>query len=610
MTSPKRLGSSYALDESIGSGGMGRVWKGHGPDGQPLAFKLLRDEFAEDHEMVQRFLRERSILTTIRHRNVVAVRDLVAEGSTLAIVMDLVEGSDLRKFVMGAGTLTPAFAAELVSGIASGLAAVHAAGIIHRDIKPANVLIDTTGERPVPKITDFGIAKLVEGVGPATRTSLMLGTPLYMAPEVIDNEDVTSAADIYGLGIVLYELCCGVVPFVGNSPWAIMKAHQTEDPGRPELIPDPVWDLIRQCTAKAPRHRPSARELHDRLEGLLPQLAGIPAAPRLGVPPPPTPSEYAMAGPTVVRSQTPVISPSMTAPAPLRSSPGADRSAGPRRGRLAGGLVVACVAALAMAGSAYALMSSDGGKNPTSGSGQQSAAAPESSDVEPANAEPTSTSDAPAEDVTETESPEPTVMPQLVGEPLSDIDAALPPGTEVETVEVINNDTVDGTVLKQVPAKGESVTDTVTVDVARQPVTHYLDILESVTYDSFVDGTNDVNGQKYPHALTASVEDAETAEYNLGRDYRRFEASVGLSDSVEDSSSTVNFEVYCDGRKLFDETLGFGKAVQVDVDVTDCLRLELKNQHVSGEDWQTPAVWGDARLLGVPSEVPEPTEEP
>lgn len=603
MNSPRRLGSSYVLDESIGSGGMGRVWKGHGPGGRPLAFKLLRDEFAEDHDMVQRFLSERSILTTIRHDNVVAVRDLVAEGSTLAIVMDLVEGSDLRKLLLDAGTLTPAYAVELVSGIASGLAAVHSAGIIHRDIKPANILIDTDGERPVPKITDFGIAKLVNGVGPDTRTSLMLGTPLYMAPEVIDNEDVTSAADIYGLAIVLYELCCGIVPFVGNSAWAIMKAQQTEDPGRPEFIPDPVWALIRHCTAKAPRQRPSAQELHDRLEEMQDQLAGIPAAPRLRVPPPTSPSDYALAGPTAVRSQTPLISPSMTAPTPPASPTEAPHVSRSGRRRLLGGVTVACVAALAMAGGAYAVM---GGGDDNAVSGEQPAAPAGTSGATPAKAEPSSTSDT----LTETEPPEPVVMPHLVGDPLSDIDAALPSGTEIVTVEVINEDRVDGTVLKQAPAKGEPVADNVTVDVARQPVTHYLDILESVAYDSFVGGTKDVNGQKYPHALTAAVEDAESAEYNLGRDYRRFEGTIGLSDSVEDSSSTINFEVYCDGRKLFDKTLGLGKAVEVDVDVTGCLRLELKNQLVSGEDWETPAVWGDARLLGVPSEVPKPTEEP
>lgn len=607
MNQPRRLGSSYVLGESIGSGGMGRVWKGQGPDGQPLAFKLLRDEFAEDQEMVQRFLRERSILTKIRHDNVVAVRDLVVEGSTLAIVMDLVEGPDLRKVLTDAGTLTPGFAVEMVSGIASGLAIVHAAGITHRDIKPANVLVDTDGARPVPKITDFGIAKLAEGVGPATRTSLMLGTPLYMAPEVIDNDEVTSAADIYGLGIVLYELCCGTVPFVANSPWAIMKAHQTMDPGRPELIPDPVWDLIRQCTAKAPQHRPSARELKDRLEGMRPQLTGIPAAPRLRVPPASTPSDYALAGPTVVRSQTPFISPAMTAPAPGESSTGATRNTRPRRGKLVAGLAVAGVAALALAGGVYAVMGG-GEEGVDTASKQQHAAAP-SSDAAPVSAEPTSTSDAPTEDLTATEPSEPVVMPKLVGEPLSDVDAALPSGTELVTVEVIDEDAVDGTVLKQSPTEGEPIGDTVTVDVARQPVTQYLDTLDPVT-DGFAQGTNDVNGQKYPHALTSDVYDSASTEFNLGRDYRRFQTTAGLSDSAEDSSSTINFEVYCDGRKLFDKTLGLGTAVDIGVDVTDCLRLELKNQVVSGEAFGAPAVWGDARLLGIPSEVPKPTETP
>lgn len=202
-------------------------------------------------------------------------------------------------------------------------------------------------------------------------------------------------------------------------------------------------------------------------------------------------------------------------------------------------------------------------------------------------------------------------MPDFVGGPLSKVETTLPDGTTVESVDVLDEEKTDGTVISQIPAAGDPIGDEVTVKVARQPVTVYLDSMEPVEslYGDFE--SNDVNGTTLTHALTMNVEDGYPAsvEYNLGRNFRRLQGTIGLSDTAEDASATVNFEVYADGRKIYDKTVGLGESVEIDLDVTDCLRLRLSNQYVAGsEDWSdAPAVWGGIRLLGVPGEVPLPT---
>ena len=244
MTNERSLGSSYILEDVIGRGAMGQVWRGRDRDGHRLAFKLLRSELTEDPKVVQRFVQERSILTSITHPNVVSMRDLVVEGDTLAIVMDLVEGGDLRAMLSGPRTLPPARVAELGAGIAAGLAAVHAAGVIHRDVKPENVLVDAASNPGRPRLTDFGIAKYVQAEGTGGRGTMLVGTPQYVAPELIDGKEPTPATDLYALGIMLYELVCGVTPFAGGSTLTVLRNHAERLPGRPAGVPDSLWDLI------------------------------------------------------------------------------------------------------------------------------------------------------------------------------------------------------------------------------------------------------------------------------------------------------------------------------------------------------------------------------
>ncbi|MGQ0846530.1 MAG: serine/threonine-protein kinase [Sporichthyaceae bacterium] len=283
------LGSQYTIGEPIGRGGMGEVYRATDRSGRAYAAKLLRPDLADNPQVVAGFLQERSVLLGVRHPNVVGIVDLVAEGGTFGIVMDLVPGPDLRRTLGSAGSLPPAEVARLGAGVASGLAAVHAAGVVHRDVKPENVLLEQGALGVSPRVTDFGISRLFGPDAPA-QTQVLMGTPPYLAPEVAHGEAASPACDLYALAVVLYELCCGVVPFAGDTA-TVLHAHTVLDPGRPQGVPDPLWDLIGWMLAKDPAERPeSAAQVAASLSALAGLLPGVPAAPPLAHAPPGLPS--------------------------------------------------------------------------------------------------------------------------------------------------------------------------------------------------------------------------------------------------------------------------------------------------------------------------------
>jgi serine/threonine-protein kinase len=254
------------------------VWLGEGPEG-PVAIKLLREDLASDQELVGRFVQERTALLSLDHPRVVGVRDLVVDGNDLALVMDLVRGTDPRTRLDRERRLAPEAAVAIVADIADGLAAAHAAGIVHRDVKPENVLLDMQGplgpggSHPA-LLTDFGVAKLIDSPR-RTRATKIIGTPDYLAPELIEGLPPRAAVDIYALATVLYELLAGFTPFGGGHPGAILRRHVTETVVPLPGIPDELWQLLVQCLAKAPASRLRASELAARLREQLPQLAGI-----------------------------------------------------------------------------------------------------------------------------------------------------------------------------------------------------------------------------------------------------------------------------------------------------------------------------------------------
>ncbi|WP_435213880.1 serine/threonine-protein kinase [Streptomyces sp. bgisy034] len=275
----RKIGSRYTANQILGRGSAGTVWLGEGPEG-PVAIKLLREDLASDQELVGRFVQERTALLGLEHPNVVSVRDLVVDGNDLALVMDLVRGTDLRTRLDRDRRLAPEAAVAIVADIADGLAAAHAAGVVHRDVKPENVLLDMQGplgpggSHPA-LLTDFGVAKLIDSPR-RTRATKIIGTPDYLAPEIVEGLPPRAAVDIYALATVLYELLAGFTPFGGGHPGAVLRRHVTETVAPLPGIPDELWQLIVQCLAKAPASRLRASELGTRLRELLPLVAGMP----------------------------------------------------------------------------------------------------------------------------------------------------------------------------------------------------------------------------------------------------------------------------------------------------------------------------------------------
>ncbi|MDQ0787309.1 serine/threonine-protein kinase [Streptomyces sp. B3I8] len=274
----RKIGSRYTAHQVLGRGSAGTVWLGEGPDG-PVAVKMLREDLASDQELVGRFVQERTALLGLDHPHIVSVHDLVVDGNDLALVMDLVRGTDLRTRLDREHRLAPEAAVAIVADVADALAAAHAAGVVHRDVKPENILLDMQGPlgpggaHPA-LLTDFGVAKLID-TPRRTRATKIIGTPDYLAPEIVEGLPPRAAVDIYALATVLYELLAGFTPFGGGHPGAVLRRHVTETVAPLPGIPDELWQLLVQCLAKAPASRLRASELAARLREQLPSLAGM-----------------------------------------------------------------------------------------------------------------------------------------------------------------------------------------------------------------------------------------------------------------------------------------------------------------------------------------------
>jgi len=252
----KTLGS-YHIDARVSTGGMGAVYLAtHTDTGRIAAVKVLRPALAADRTFLQRFRREVHALQKIDHPNVVRIYDVGSEDGLQYYAMEYLERSldDLvRK-----GPMETRDALRTVAQAAHGLEAVHKAGIFHRDVKPSNILLDPNGRA---KVSDFGIAK----VGDATRmtqTGTIVGTPTYMAPEQVESADVNARADIYSLGVVLYEAVVGKPPFDGNTALDILRKHRFSLPDPPKSfnprLPGSLSHLIMGMLAKSPSKRPAS----------------------------------------------------------------------------------------------------------------------------------------------------------------------------------------------------------------------------------------------------------------------------------------------------------------------------------------------------------------
>jgi serine/threonine protein kinase len=229
----------YEVIEELGKGGMGRVYKAYDKKiKEVVALKLIRPEISADENTIERFNNELRLARKISHKHVCRMYDVGQEGPSHFITMEYVPGEDLKRFIRRSGQLTVGKAVSITRQICEGLAEAHDLGIIHRDLKPQNIMIDENGNT---RIMDFGIARFLEGEGMTTQ-GVMIGTPDYMSPEQTELEGVDQRSDIYALGIILFEMVTGKVPFEGKTPLSVAMKHKNQDP------PDPA-DLNTQVTA-------------------------------------------------------------------------------------------------------------------------------------------------------------------------------------------------------------------------------------------------------------------------------------------------------------------------------------------------------------------------
>jgi serine/threonine protein kinase/tetratricopeptide (TPR) repeat protein len=241
----------YRVVEELGRGGMGRVYKVQDAElNEKIALKLLRPELAADAETVERFRNELKSARAVVHKNVCRMFDFGrAEGAPF-ITMEYVAGEDLKRLVRKIGQLPAGRAVSIAHQIADGLAEAHARGIVHRDLKPQNIMVDEGGS---VRIMDFGIARSLDRKG-LTGAGVMIGTPEYMSPEQVEGKAVDARSDIYALGVILYEMTTGRVPFEGDTPFTVGVKHKSEIPKDPReyaaAMPDDLAVLILRCLEK------------------------------------------------------------------------------------------------------------------------------------------------------------------------------------------------------------------------------------------------------------------------------------------------------------------------------------------------------------------------
>ncbi len=348
----KALDSKYQVLRWIGGGGMAQVYLArHRMTGGMFAVKVLSEYLAQDEAIVERFIQEaRTAAALSGHPNIVPIFDVGEQDDLHYLIMQYVDGEDLKTYLSRKGKLTPAEAARIVEQIADALSFAHARRVIHRDLKPSNIRMDRSGRAMV---LDFGIAKAGEAPTLLTATGQRVGTPQYMAPERFMGTECDQRSDLYSLGVVFYELVAGVRPFDADTISAIEVAHMSKAPLPPRThcpdLPEMYDRMIRKLLEKEPANRyPNAQALLADL-----QAAAAPAAPAVQT-----------AGvPGSVQQTAPMLA---DIPAPA-----------PRRPRLAW-IALALFAIVALAGGAaiYFLRPSGSGSHPTATRSQPGAFPP------------------------------------------------------------------------------------------------------------------------------------------------------------------------------------------------------------------------------------------
>ncbi|NIM91614.1 MAG: protein kinase [Candidatus Aminicenantes bacterium] len=280
LTRGTTFAGRYEIIEELGKGGMGKVYRVEDKKiKEEVALKLIKPDIASDKKTIERFSNELKMSRKIAHRNVCKMYDLGEEKGTHYITMEYVPGEDLKSFIRRAGTLSAGKTIFIAKQVCEGLSEAHRLGVVHRDLKPQNIMIDKEGNA---RIMDFGIARSIAGKG-ITGAGVMIGTPEYMSPEQAEVKEVDQRSDIYSLGVILYEMVTGRVPFEGETPLGIAMKHKSEVPKDPKELntqmPEDLSRVILRCMEKDKEKRyQNAGEVRSELENI---EKGIPTTERV-----------------------------------------------------------------------------------------------------------------------------------------------------------------------------------------------------------------------------------------------------------------------------------------------------------------------------------------
>jgi serine/threonine protein kinase len=280
LTTGSIFAARYQVIEELGRGGMGKVYKVLDQEvNARVALKLIKPEISTDIETIERFRNELKTARDIAHKNVCRMYDLGKEAGSYFITMEYVPGEDLKSMIRMSGQLSVGTAVSIAKQVCDGLAEAHRLGVVHRDLKPSNIMIDKDG---TVRIMDFGIARSLRVKG-ITGAGVIIGTPEYMSPEQVEGKEVDQRSDIYSLGIILYEMLAGRVPFEGDTPLSVAVKHKSEMPKPPQehnaQISEDLSRIVLRCLEKDKEKRyRSAGELRADLERI---EQGIPTTQRI-----------------------------------------------------------------------------------------------------------------------------------------------------------------------------------------------------------------------------------------------------------------------------------------------------------------------------------------
>ncbi len=251
LTTGSTFAGRYQIIEELGKGGMGRVYKVMDEKiKETVALKVLKPEIASDKDTIQRFSNELKMARKIAHKNVCRMYHLSEEKGAHYITMEYIRGEDLKSMIRMMGQLSAGQAVSVAKQVCEGLSEAHRLGVLHRDMKPHNIMMDRDG---TARIMDFGIARSLKTKG-ITGSGVMIGTPEYMSPEQAEAKELDRRSDIYSLGVVLYEMVTGRVPFEGDTPLSVAMKHKSETPANPQKlnaqIPEDLSNVILKCLEK------------------------------------------------------------------------------------------------------------------------------------------------------------------------------------------------------------------------------------------------------------------------------------------------------------------------------------------------------------------------